>query len=80
MTTTEAAALLNTALRNVQNYCKRHNLPKRGRDYDIAAADIEGIRAELGRVGRPKSEHSKGADNRLSLSAGVFVSPAQARN
>ena len=58
MTTTEAAALLNTALRNVQNYCKRHNLPKRGRDYDIAAADIEGIRAELGRVGRPKSEHS----------------------
>jgi len=58
MTTLEAAALLNTALRNVQNYCKRHNLPKRGRDYDIAEADIQGIAAELGKVGRRKGEHS----------------------
>lgn len=54
MLTTEAAALLNTALRNVQNYCKRHNVPKRGRDYDITDQDIEGMRQELGKVGRPK--------------------------
>ena len=46
-TTTEAAALLQTARRNVQNYCKRHNLPKRGRDYDISDQDIEGMRQEL---------------------------------
>lgn len=54
-TTTEAAALLNTARRNVQNYCKRHNITKRGRDYDISERDIEGIRSELGKVGRPKA-------------------------
>lgn len=51
-TTTDAAALLNTARRNVQNYCKRHNLPKRGRDYDITERDIEGMKAELGKPGR----------------------------
>lgn len=51
-TTSEAAALLDTARRNVQNYCKRHNLPKRGRDYNISDHDIHGMRAELGRPGR----------------------------
>ena len=53
-TTTEAAALLQTARRNVQNYCKRHSLPKRGRDYDISDQDIEGMRAELGKPGRKR--------------------------
>jgi len=52
MTTTEAAALIGTARRNVQNYCKRHALPKRGRDYDISDRDIEGMRNELGKPGR----------------------------
>lgn len=51
-TTTEAAALLNTARRNVQNYCARHKVTKRGRDYDITERDIEGMRAELGKPGR----------------------------
>lgn len=57
-TTTEAAALLNTARRNVQNYCKRHNIPKRGRDYDITPDDIEGMKQELGKPGpKPKVNH-----------------------
>lgn len=51
-TTTEAAALLNTARRNVQNYARRHGLKKFGREYVVTEADLEGMRNELGRVGR----------------------------
>lgn len=51
-TTTEAAALLGMARRNIQNYAKRHGLKKFGREYVVTEADIEGMRAELGRVGR----------------------------
>lgn len=58
-TTAEAAAVLNTALRNVQNYCKRHNVPKRGRDYDISEQDIAQMRDELGKVGRPPIDYTR---------------------
>lgn len=58
-TTSEAAALLSTARRNVQNYCKRHTLPKRGRDYNISDQDIDGMRAELGKPGRKKKEQKQ---------------------
>jgi hypothetical protein len=51
-TTAEAAALLGTAHRNVQNYAKRHDLRKFGREYIITDADIEGMRGEIGRPGR----------------------------
>lgn len=51
-TTTAAAELLKTARRNVQNYCKRHGLKKFGREYVVTQADLEGMRLELGRVGR----------------------------
>jgi hypothetical protein len=56
-TTTEAAALLRTARRNVQNYAKRHGLRKFGREYVVTDADIEGMRAELGKPG-PKSKNA----------------------
>lgn len=57
ITTSEAAALLSTARRNVQNYCKRHNLSKQGRDYVVSDQDIQGMRAELGKPGRkPKGQ------------------------
>lgn len=52
-TTTEAAALLQTARRNVQNYAKRHNLPKFGREYIVTEQDIARMRNELGKPGRP---------------------------
>lgn len=58
-TTTQAAELLNTAQRNVQNYCQRHGLKKFGREYVITAEDLEGMRKELGKVGR-KSARSTG--------------------
>lgn len=54
-TTTEAAALLGTARRNVQNYAKRHGLKKFGREYVVTQADMEGMRGELGKVGRKPS-------------------------
>lgn len=50
-TTTEAAALLGTARRNVQNYARRHGLKKFGREYVVTAVDLEGMRAELGKPG-----------------------------
>lgn len=53
-TTTEAAALLKTARRNVQNYAKRHGLKKFGREYIVTAEDLEGMRAELGKPGPKK--------------------------
>lgn len=59
ITTTEAAALLSTALRNVQNYCKRHQIVRHGRDYLIPEAEIERMRAELGKVGRKKRDQAK---------------------
>jgi hypothetical protein len=58
-TTTEVAVLLGTARRNIQNYCKRHNVTKRGRDYDISARDIAGMRRELGKPGRPPKNSLK---------------------
>jgi hypothetical protein len=51
-TTTEAAELLNTNRRNVQNYAKRHGLKKFGREYIITANDIEGLKNELGKPGK----------------------------
>jgi hypothetical protein len=60
-TTTQAAELLKTNRRNVQNYAKRHNLPKFGREYIITQNDIEGMREELGKVGRPKSSTNSAA-------------------
>lgn len=59
-TTTEAAALLETARRNVQNYCKRHGLKKFGREYVVTQADIEAMKLELGKVGRKKSDDTRG--------------------
>lgn len=53
-TTDQAAALLGTDRRNVQNYAKRHSLPKFGRQYIITKTDIEGMRNELGKPG-PKA-------------------------
>lgn len=50
-TTTQAAELLNTNRRNVQNYAKRHGLGKFGREYIITEKDIEGMRDELGKPG-----------------------------
>jgi hypothetical protein len=56
-TSNEAAAMLRTAQRNIQNYCNRHKLPKFGRGYIITERDLEGMQAELGRVGRkPKGK------------------------
>lgn len=56
-TTTRAAAILQTDRRNVQNYAKRHALPKFGREYIITEADIEAMRSELGRPGpKPRSK------------------------
>jgi len=53
-TTTEAAELLNTNRRNVQNYAKRHALKKFGREYIITAKDIEEMKEELGKPGVKK--------------------------
>ena len=53
-TTTQAAEMLHTNRRNVQNYAKRHALPKFGREYIIKAVDIEGMREELGKPGAKK--------------------------
>jgi len=50
-TTTKAAEMLKTNRRNVQNYAKRHGLPKFGREYIITEQDIEGMRSELGKPG-----------------------------
>ena len=50
-TTTQAATLLGTDRRNVQNYAKRHNLPKFGREYIITNEDIIAMRHELGKPG-----------------------------
>ncbi len=50
-TTTQAAEMLNTNRRNVQNYAHRHGLPKFGREYIITAKDIEGLKEELGKPG-----------------------------
>jgi hypothetical protein len=50
-TTTEAAELLSTNRRNVQNYAKRHGLKKFGREYIITQKDIDGMKAELGKPG-----------------------------
>lgn len=50
-TTTQAAEMLNTARRNVQNYAKRHGLKKFGREYIVTAQDIEGMKEELGKPG-----------------------------
>jgi hypothetical protein len=55
-TTTEAAALLGVARRNVQNYAKRHELKKFGREYVITQIDIDAMRGELGKVGRKPSQ------------------------
>jgi hypothetical protein len=51
-TTTDTAALLGVNRRNVQNYCKRHGLKKFGREYVVTDQDMEGMRNELGKVGR----------------------------
>lgn len=51
-TTTEAAVLLQTAQRNVQNYCKRHGLKKFGREYIVTSADLEGMKKELRQIRR----------------------------
>lgn len=51
-TTTQVAAILQTGRRNVQNYAKRHNLPKFGREYIITETDIEGMKGELGKPGK----------------------------
>lgn len=53
-TTTEAAEILKTDRRNIQNYAKRHNLPKFGREYIIKESDFEGMRSELGKPGAKK--------------------------
>lgn len=53
-TTTDAALLLGVNRRNVQNYCKRHGLKKFGREYIVTDRDLEGMRGELGKVGRKK--------------------------
>ncbi len=53
-TTDQAAEILKTAKRNVQNYAHRHSLPKFGRQYIITAKDIEGMREELGKPGAKK--------------------------
>jgi hypothetical protein len=50
-TTTEAAELLKTNRRNVQNYAKRHGLKKFGREYIITQKDIDGMKDELGKPG-----------------------------
>ncbi len=47
LTTRDAAAQLGTALRNVQNYCKRHGLQRFGREYVITPADVEAMKAEI---------------------------------
>lgn len=61
-TTTEAAKLLKTARRNVQNYCKRHGLKKFGREYVVTSADLEGMKNELGKVGRKKVISAQGIE------------------
>lgn len=61
-TTTEAAALLGTARRNVQNYCKRHGLKKFGREYMVTEADLQGMRAELGKPGKKKVVSAQGIE------------------
>jgi hypothetical protein len=53
-TTTQAAEMLKTNRRNVQNYAKRHDLKKFGREYIITTKDIEGMREELGKPGVKK--------------------------
>lgn len=50
-TTTQAAEMLKTNRRNVQNYAKRHGIKKFGREYVITAKDIEGMKSELGKPG-----------------------------
>lgn len=62
-TTNEVAVMLQTELRNVQNYCKRHKVSKRGRDYDISEQDIEGMRDELGKPGRKSMKERQGNAN-----------------
>ncbi len=59
-TTTEAAALLGTAHRNVQNYAKRHELRKFGREYVITELDIEGMRGSIGKPGRRPARATTG--------------------
>jgi hypothetical protein len=68
-TTTQAAELLNTNRRNVQNYAKRHGLKKFGREYIITQKDIEGMKNELGKPG-VKPAKSK-IDSRIDSCGGV---------
>ena len=65
-TTTEAAALLNTARQNVQKYCQAHKVRKVGRDYVISPKVLEDIRQSLSsipadkpKVGRPKASREQ---------------------
>ena len=55
MTTTEAAALLGVQPKTVSRYIKRGLIEaeKRGRDYWIAAAELERFKAERRGRGRP---------------------------
>ena len=68
-TTTEAAALLGVNRRNVQNYCKRHGLEKFGREYVVTEVDLEGMRTELGKVGRKPGTTKGSIDSRIDSQA-----------
>lgn len=57
-TTTQAAEILQTNRRNVQNYAKRHGLSKFGREYIITESDIEEMRNELGKPGPKKKNQA----------------------
>jgi len=63
-TTDQAAELLATDLRNVQNYAKRHSLRKFGRQYIITDADIDGMRTELRSQGRKATARDDRAEGR----------------
>lgn len=58
-TTGQAAKILKTDRRNVQNYAKRHGLPKFGREYIIKDSDFAGLQEELGKPGRKSQNRSQ---------------------
>lgn len=59
LTTTEAAARLGTTRQNVQKWCARHGVEKRGGMFWIDEATMERIKSRLGKPGREKKEEQR---------------------
>ncbi len=60
ITTTQAAAMINTTQRTIQKHCALQGFKKFGRDYQLTAEQVEQIRRIMvdNPRGRPKKERA----------------------